>query len=85
MNKYLERQAAVLNYERIYFSSDWEIEFPISARKIFQNAAHLARAEGNLLHAASLEARLPKLPENSRYRVGRLKNGCATAYVVGGK
>ena len=79
--KELERNAVAFNYRRTYFAADWEIQLPIPARKLFQAAAGLARAEGNINHAISLEARLPQLPKGSVYRVGRLKNGIATACV----
>jgi len=81
VSKGLERQAAAFNYTRIYFAADWEIKLSVPARKLFQAAAYLARAEGNINHARSLESTLSQLPKGSKYRVGRLKNGCATACV----
>jgi len=79
----LEDQAIILGYKRISFKKSWEIKpSPISVKELFQSAAHMARAEGNVAHAQALEIRLPELNEGFKYKVGRLKNGCATAYIT---
>ena len=77
----LEVQARIRGYERINFEEDWEITLPIPARRLFQVAAHLARFEGMINHARALEARLPHISPDAQYKIGRLKNGCSTAYV----
>ena len=83
MSKCLEAQARILNYRRVCFARDWEIEFQTPARQLFETAAFLARVEGAIGHALALETRLSQLSPNSRYHAGRLKNGCQTARVVG--
>jgi len=72
MSKCLEAQARILNYRRVCFARDWEIEFQTPAQ-----------VEGAIGHALALETRLSQLSPNSRYHAGRLKNGCQTARVVG--
>ena len=59
----------------------WEFTLRTPARKLMLNAARLARAEGMVGHASSLEVRLSELPKGSVYRVGRSRNGCSTAHV----
>ena len=67
---------------RISFKRTWWITAPFSARKLTENAACLARAEGMIFHAEALEARLPYIPERAIYRVGRSKHGCSVAQIV---
>lgn len=75
-------EAAIFGYNRISFPRDWSITLRASAKDVMQTAIVLARAEGNINHVLSLEERLLRLPKNSRYRAGRLKNGCGIAQVV---
>jgi hypothetical protein len=75
-------EAVVYGYNRrLRFANDWSITLPGSVRVLMRGAAALARAEGNENHARSLEVRLLRLPENSRYVVGRSRNGCSTGFV----
>lgn len=78
-------EAAFFGYQRVRYTSDWEIIVPLPARKLLRVAATLARSEGMINHALSLEARGLRLPKNCIYRAGRLKNGCAMAHVVVGR
>lgn len=75
-------EAAIFGYKKVRYTNDWGVTLRRPAREIMQNAAHLARTEGMVNHALSLDARLLRLPKNSRYRAGRLKNGCAYAQVL---
>ncbi|MEI6849624.1 MAG: hypothetical protein WCK29_01165 [archaeon] len=83
MNPYLRHQtelayqSLIFDYRRLSFIENWEIKFP-NAKKLMKNAAYIARVEGNINHALSLESRLSELPENSTYFCGRSKNGCST-------
>ena len=78
----LEEQARVFGYQRSHFKKDWEITLPISVREAFQTAAYLARVEGKVEHAYSIEVRLPSLTQKFKYTVGSLKNGCRIVYVA---
>ncbi len=77
----IEEQARVGNYRRLSYKNDWEMTVPLSVMTVFQTAAALARVEGNIAHALSLEARLLELTPNLRYRIGRSRHGCQTACV----
>ncbi|MDE1865389.1 MAG: hypothetical protein KGH94_01980 [Candidatus Micrarchaeota archaeon] len=82
MLQFNEAYAVLTGHRKLSFKKNWEFAVRGSTRALMLNAARLARAEGNINHALSLEARIPHLPKNSRYLVGRSKNGCSTAQVV---
>lgn len=79
----LAEQARVLGYRKFESEDDWEITIapPRSVRELCLNAIGMALAEGLILHAQSLAARLPAIRPNFQYRVGRLANGCQTLYI----
>lgn len=81
-DKRLRAEATIFGYKLVSFAENWSITLPIPAKTLIRTAAVLGRAEGNINHAISLEARLLRLPKDSRYQVGRSKNGCSTAQVV---
>ncbi len=74
-------RAEVVGQGRVSFERDWYVEARFPAGELFKTGAHLARTEGAIFHAEALEARLPKINPNARYRLGRMRNGCQTAYV----
>ncbi len=75
-------EAAIFGYSRLSYTRNWAVTLRTPTKTIMQGCAVLARAEGNINHALSLEERIPHLPKNSRYRAGRSKNGCSTGEVV---
>jgi hypothetical protein len=83
--KTLAEQAKAFGYERFLTERDWEIELKLprgGVRRILLNAIGMAIAEGPMLgHAYSLEAILPYVRPDWKFKVGRLANGCQTTYI----
>jgi hypothetical protein len=81
----LAEQAKAFGYERFLTERDWEIELKLprgGVRRILLNAIGMAIAEGPMLgHAYSLEAILPYVRPDWKFKVGRLANGCQTTYI----
>lgn len=81
----LVEQARVFGYRRFVTEKDWEIELPLppgGVRRLFLNAIGMAALEGPMVgHAHSLEAVLPYLRPNFKYKVGRTAEGCTTVYI----
>ena len=79
----LAEQARVFGYERFLSENGWEITIapPRNVRRLWLGAIYLASAEGAPMHAQALEARLPHLHPDFKFKAGRLANGCQTCYV----